>query len=271
MAVGARRGGGCPWGRRVGCGGPVQSDQQPATDRRGRHHFHVFPGDSIHTGRGNEQGRGGLWRVWEGATVLLDEVVREGATLLRASHRVTRIGSIPTSTPTCFSATSFVSWLSVSSWFYLWLCHHFPWWCRFSAFGIWRKNFTKKKKKNFFFHFLFFSLVFQCRFIGPSDRTRALATTSRTTFEENRIPTAFLVILIVQFILMILERALYLRKNLRGKLIFQLLLVLTVHGVFFFYLPKETGRYIIFFTSPIGIFEYYSIKFFFQDFFWNFF
>ncbi|GAU96230.1 hypothetical protein RvY_07704-3 [Ramazzottius varieornatus] len=61
-------------------------------------------------------------------------------------------------------------------------------------------------------------------------------------FEENRIPTAFLIILIVQFCLMIIDRALYLRKNLKGKLIFQIILVLIVHVVFFFYLPKETGR-----------------------------
>lgn len=66
--------------------------------------------------------------------------------------------------------------------------------------------------------------------------------TIKDYFEENRVPTAFLLILIVQFCFMILERALYLRKNLQGKLIFQLFLIIAVHGFFFFYLPKETGR-----------------------------
>ena len=99
----------------------------------------------------------------------------------------TRIGSTPTSIPTCFSATLFVSWSSVSLCFYPWPFNHSPWWRRFSAFDFWRKIFTKKKKK---FHF-FLPLCFQCRFIGPSDRTRALATTSRTTLKRIVFPPRF--------------------------------------------------------------------------------
>lgn len=45
---------------------------------------------------------------------------------------------------------------------------------------------------------------------------------------------------LVQFFLMIIDRALYLRKNARGKFVFQLLQVLFVHVWMFFALPFIT-------------------------------
>ena len=47
-------------------------------------------------------------------------------------------------------------------------------------------------------------------------------------------------ILLIQFILLIIDRALYLRRNVRGKLFFQLFQVIAVHIWLFFVLPAIT-------------------------------
>ncbi|CAF1085642.1 unnamed protein product [Adineta ricciae] len=60
------------------------------------------------------------------------------------------------------------------------------------------------------------------------------------TIKENKVPVAFLVILLVQFVLIIIDRALYLRRNVRGKLFFQLFQVIVVHVWLFFVLPAIT-------------------------------
>ncbi|CAF4702929.1 unnamed protein product [Rotaria sp. Silwood1] len=60
------------------------------------------------------------------------------------------------------------------------------------------------------------------------------------TIQENKVPVAFLIILLVQFILIIIDRALYLRRNVRGKLFFQLFQVIAVHIWLFFVLPGIT-------------------------------
>jgi len=48
--------------------------------------------------------------------------------------------------------------------------------------------------------------------------------------------------LLVQFILIIIDRALYLRKQVFGKFIFQILLVFVVHAWMFFGLPVVTHK-----------------------------
>ena len=55
---------------------------------------------------------------------------------------------------------------------------------------------------------------------------------------------AFLVILLIQFVLLIVDRALYLRRNVRGKLIFQLVQVVAVHIWLFLVLPGITRTYV---------------------------
>ena len=57
-----------------------------------------------------------------------------------------------------------------------------------------------------------------------------------------QVPVPFLVMLIVQFLLIIIDRALFLRKNVLGKCVFQILLVIIIHIWMFFVLPKVTGR-----------------------------
>ena len=55
-------------------------------------------------------------------------------------------------------------------------------------------------------------------------------------------PEAFLVMLLIQFSTMVIDRALYLRKTVLGKLAFQVVLVLAVHLWMFFILPAVTER-----------------------------
>ena len=49
--------------------------------------------------------------------------------------------------------------------------------------------------------------------------------------------------MLVQFVLIIIDRALYLRRNVRGKLFFQLFQVIAVHVWLFFILPGITRTY----------------------------
>ncbi|XP_055788849.1 piezo-type mechanosensitive ion channel component 2-like [Salvelinus fontinalis] len=59
---------------------------------------------------------------------------------------------------------------------------------------------------------------------------------------EDQVPSAFLVMLLIQFGTMIVDRALYLRKTLVGKCIFQVVLVFGIHFWMFFILPGVTER-----------------------------
>uniref|UniRef100_A0A8D2IVU6 Piezo non-specific cation channel R-Ras-binding domain-containing protein n=1 Tax=Varanus komodoensis TaxID=61221 RepID=A0A8D2IVU6_VARKO len=59
---------------------------------------------------------------------------------------------------------------------------------------------------------------------------------------EDQVPDAFLVMLLVQFGTMIVDRAIYLRKNMFGKCVFQVVLVFSIHFWMFFILPRVTER-----------------------------
>ncbi|XP_053730255.1 piezo-type mechanosensitive ion channel component 1 [Synchiropus splendidus] len=63
-----------------------------------------------------------------------------------------------------------------------------------------------------------------------------------STLSEDQVPEAFLVMLLIQFSTMIIDRALYLRKAVLGKLIFQVILVFGIHLWMFFILPAVTER-----------------------------
>lgn len=60
------------------------------------------------------------------------------------------------------------------------------------------------------------------------------------SIKDNKVPYTFLIMFLIQFVLMIIDRSLYLRKNRTGKLIFQVLLVFFVHLWLFFILPFIT-------------------------------
>ncbi|UXI19495.1 hypothetical protein NH340_JMT05437 [Sarcoptes scabiei] len=60
--------------------------------------------------------------------------------------------------------------------------------------------------------------------------------------EENKIPIGFLITLLVQFSQIIIDRAIYLRKYIEGKLIFQIIIVIFTHIWLFFALPAMTDK-----------------------------
>ncbi|XP_069698529.1 piezo-type mechanosensitive ion channel component-like [Periplaneta americana] len=60
--------------------------------------------------------------------------------------------------------------------------------------------------------------------------------------EEDRVPTQFLIIMLIQFTLIVIDRALYLRKFIIGKIIFQIFLIIIIHVWMFFLLPYSTGK-----------------------------
>lgn len=60
--------------------------------------------------------------------------------------------------------------------------------------------------------------------------------------EENKVPIPFLIILSLNFLLILVDRAIYLRKTALWKLVFQYVLVGVVHGWLFFVLPAMTDR-----------------------------
>lgn len=72
------------------------------------------------------------------------------------------------------------------------------------------------------------------------------------SLSEDQVPEAFLVMLLLQFGTMIVDRAIYLRKTMFGKCVFQVVLVFGIHFWMFFILPGVTERYgdIIHFHCP---------------------
>ncbi|XP_042294313.1 piezo-type mechanosensitive ion channel component 1 isoform X2 [Sceloporus undulatus] len=63
-----------------------------------------------------------------------------------------------------------------------------------------------------------------------------------SSLSEDQVPQAFLVMLLIQFSTMVIDRALYLRKSVLGKLSFQVFLVFGIHVWMFFILPAVTDR-----------------------------
>ncbi|XP_030629584.1 piezo-type mechanosensitive ion channel component 2 [Chanos chanos] len=63
-----------------------------------------------------------------------------------------------------------------------------------------------------------------------------------SSLSEDQVPGAFLVMVLIQFSTMVVDRALYLRKTVMGKVIFQVILVFGIHFWMFFILPVVTER-----------------------------
>ncbi|KAG8442206.1 hypothetical protein GDO86_011126 [Hymenochirus boettgeri] len=63
-----------------------------------------------------------------------------------------------------------------------------------------------------------------------------------SSLSEDQVPQAFLVMVLIQFGTMVVDRALYLRKTVLGKVIFQVILVFGIHFWMFFILPVVTER-----------------------------
>ncbi|CAH1098787.1 unnamed protein product [Psylliodes chrysocephalus] len=60
--------------------------------------------------------------------------------------------------------------------------------------------------------------------------------------EDNRVPALFLFMLILQFMIIIIDRGIYLRKNIMGKIIFQFIQIVLLHVWLFLLFPIITRR-----------------------------
>uniref|UniRef100_G1NWP3 Piezo type mechanosensitive ion channel component 2 n=1 Tax=Myotis lucifugus TaxID=59463 RepID=G1NWP3_MYOLU len=76
---------------------------------------------------------------------------------------------------------------------------------------------------------------------GPSGKHSAAADIT-SSLSEDQVPGPFLVMVLIQFGTMVVDRALYLRKTVLGKVIFQVILVFGIHFWMFFILPVVTER-----------------------------
>ncbi|XP_072862583.1 piezo-type mechanosensitive ion channel component 2 isoform X5 [Chlorocebus sabaeus] len=63
-----------------------------------------------------------------------------------------------------------------------------------------------------------------------------------SSLSEDQVPGPFLVMVLIQFGTMVVDRALYLRKTVLGKVVFQVILVFGIHFWMFFILPGVTER-----------------------------
>ncbi|VEN64252.1 unnamed protein product, partial [Callosobruchus maculatus] len=93
-----------------------------------------------------------------------------------------------------------------------------------------------------------YSLMFLCDFInffvilfGYSSFGAQQDGGVSSYLEDNRVPVLFLFMLILQFMLIIIDRAIYLRKNILAKIIFQFLQIILLHIWLFIVFPIITG------------------------------
>lgn len=63
-----------------------------------------------------------------------------------------------------------------------------------------------------------------------------------SSLSEDQVPGPFLVMVLIQFGTMVVDRALYLRKSVVGKVIFQVILLFGIHFWMFFILPGVTEK-----------------------------
>lgn len=99
----------------------------------------------------------------------------------------------------------------------------------------------------------FFIVVFGYSSFGSTETS----TDITTYFREDRIPILFFVMLLIQFLFIIIDRALYLRKNISYRLIFHISLVIIIHIWLFFVIPLYTNRN---FTDNLAPMFWYIFK-----------
>ncbi|XP_024082959.1 piezo-type mechanosensitive ion channel component 1 isoform X5 [Cimex lectularius] len=94
----------------------------------------------------------------------------------------------------------------------------------------------------FFFDFInFLIVIFGFSSFGVSQSSQGDGGVSQY-FAENKVPVAFLIMLILQFSLIIIDRTLYLRKYILGKIVYQYIIIFGIHVWMFAILPYVTQR-----------------------------
>lgn len=100
----------------------------------------------------------------------------------------------------------------------------------------------------------FFVLLFGFTAFGNDDGDGGLTS----YLQENEIPIPFLIMLLLHFVFIVIDRALYLRKFLLGKIIFQILSVIGMHIWLFFFVPLFGEPNISLRSPPV---LYYGFKY----------
>lgn len=100
-------------------------------------------------------------------------------------------------------------------------------------------------------------MLFKNLYSSPQNHPSHRDNSIFTIIEENKIPTQLLVLLVIQFAMIIIDRMLYLRKNMTGKVLFHLLTIFFIPFWMFFLLPLSSGRTLNRTTLPV---IYYMIK-----------
>eukprot|EP01087_Luapelamoeba_hula_P016396 TRINITY_DN5039_c0_g2_i7.p1 TRINITY_DN5039_c0_g2~~TRINITY_DN5039_c0_g2_i7.p1 ORF type:complete len:2374 (+),score=229.13 TRINITY_DN5039_c0_g2_i7:70-7191(+) len=78
-----------------------------------------------------------------------------------------------------------------------------------------------------------------------------------TIFTQSRIPTSYVFLILAQFLLIIIERVIYLFSSLLSKVVFHYLLVIIIHTGLFFYLPQENE---VVFNQSWGLWVFYLLQ-----------
>ncbi|XP_033122825.1 piezo-type mechanosensitive ion channel component 2-like isoform X4 [Anneissia japonica] len=78
---------------------------------------------------------------------------------------------------------------------------------------------------------------------------------------NNQIPMSFVLLLLIQFILILVDRAIYLKKNVTAKFIFLIVLVIAIHGWLFFLLPWMSNKQFVD-NTPAQIFYFFKCLYF---------
>ncbi|XP_065187003.1 piezo-type mechanosensitive ion channel component 1-like isoform X2 [Sycon ciliatum] len=89
-----------------------------------------------------------------------------------------------------------------------------------------------------------------------SEKSTSASADVTTYISQNYIPRTFLAMVLVQFLLMIVDRILYLRKLIFVKFVFQITLLIAVHAWLFFILPAISER--SFNDNPVAQLWYFS-------------
>jgi piezo-type mechanosensitive ion channel component 1/2 len=129
--------------------------------------------------------------------------------------------------------------------------------CDFLNFFVLLFGFTE-----FVVSFFEFSLNLSTKYRKFSDHfQRQTSSSKKLTFlnyiEENKIPTSLLTLIAIQFVMIIIDRLLYLRKAMICKVIFHIVTIFYVHIWMFFLLPIYFNRSL---NTTICPLIYYFIK-----------